>query len=192
MRVFVLTFILALFSSLPAWSVTGGPGFYVGIGTGVAGVDYSDGTNRFNIGGVLQNLSLGMHVERFVLSLEGDFLTFGGSLDDYVADGGFGLRFYITDALSLKYKMTMARFQRMSNYTNITTFSLWTGGSAGGTASYDLIVDGTFRLNLNAGAQRYDFGSFMTRQGDVTDNRDLDPHMSGLMFFGYIGLDWYL
>jgi hypothetical protein len=171
---------------------TGPLGFATGFGLGPAGIDFSDGTTRYNIGGTLLTLNGGFHIEDFSLGLEGQFFTIQGTITDFMVDGGFFIKYYFLDNFYLKYKMGLSRLQRTTNFAQTTIISTWTGGSVGGMVGWDVVNSGDFRLSINAGAQRHEFGAIMNRIGEDTSNMDLNNKMVGLMFYTYVGLDWYL
>ncbi|MDZ4676674.1 MAG: hypothetical protein SGI74_04115 [Oligoflexia bacterium] len=173
---------------------TGPLGFATGFGFGPAGIDVSDGYTRYNIGGPLMTLNTGFHIQDFALGMEGQFFSFQGTITDYFADGGLYIKFYWLENWYIKYKMGLSRLQRLSNSGLTSTFTTWTGGSVGGVLGWDIIGEGSspFRLSINAGAQRLEFGSIMTRQGETTSNMDLPNKMVGILFYTYLGLDWYL
>ncbi|MCC6278645.1 MAG: hypothetical protein IT289_12085 [Oligoflexia bacterium] len=181
-------------STAPAFANTGPFGFSVGFGSGVGAIDFSDGSQRWNVGGIYTTINGGVHINILVFSIEASLLTLQGRIWDYVATLGGSAKIYLTESLSLKAKMAMARYEFMTYSGNITNITSYLGGSFGGQLGWDLIgtENQPFRLSFNAGAERCDFGAVMTRQGMATSNQDISNHVNGLMYYGYFGFDWYL
>jgi hypothetical protein len=187
---------LLILTATPAVLASTGPvGFSTGFATGMTGVDFSDGTNRYNIGGVNLLLNFGLHIQDFAFLFEGSFLDFKGSLNDYVSDGGFKIKWYFTDNWHLSYVMGLSRFQVSDLSGPITTITAYGGGYAGGVLGFDVVGGDTntpFRLSINSGVRHYDFGSTNVTQGQNSGNQDLVNHLNGVSWFAYLGLDWYL
>ncbi len=179
-----------------AFASTGPLGFAVGFDGGVAGIDFSDGVNRQNIGTTFNNIHLGLHIDDVVFLLTGDFQDLQGSLDDYLAAGGVAIKWYFLENFHLTGQATLARYNRSAYNSNVTTFTTYTGGGVGGSIGWDVLAsqgNGPFRMSVNVGANRYDFGNILIRQGNVTSNMDLgNNHLVGISFFTFLALDWYL
>jgi hypothetical protein len=195
LRTLSLSLLALLFlSSKPAVAGTGSLGFAVGIATGIGAIDFSDGTNRWNVGGVMTQVNFGLHTGDFAFLVEASILNLQGRIYDYFADVGGALKWYMVGPVWLKGKIGFSRYEFMTYSGNITTISSYYGGSVGFGAGWDIVGQDNqpFRLSLSAGAQRADFGSMTSRQGNDTSGGDLGNHVTGLVYYGLIGLDWYL
>jgi hypothetical protein len=189
----LLAFLILLAVS-PAYATTPGTGFAVGFGDGLSGIDFSDGTTRTNVGTIFQNLDVGLHLDDFAFLFTGDFMDIQGSLDDYVANGGFKVKWYFLEDFSLTYTMGFSRFQRSNLAADITTLTIQTGGYVGGYVGWDVYAsqgNGPFRLSINVGMRRFDYGAQEIRQGSVVSDTDLAVPVVGVDFSLFVGLAWY-
>ena len=194
---FLIGFSLSLLS-ISSLASTGAAGIALGMGTGLEGIDFSDGYNRTNIGGLSQEIHFGIHIQDFAFLVSGTFMDFlqgSQSLDNYLASGDVELKFYYLEDFYFLGSIGMAQIRRSASSGTTETLTTDFGGSTGLTAGWDVYAgnaNSPFRLSINIGARRYDFGSSEVLQGTVASDTNLSNHINGLAFFGYLGFDWYL
>ena len=186
-------FILA--TATPSLASTGPTGLALGLGTGVEGYDFSDGSNRQNIGGITQQFDIGVHSSDFAFLVNGTFMEIAGTITDYLISADAEVKWYFYDPMFIMATMGQSQFRRTSYNNTVTTVTTDFGGSVGGTLGYDIysgLAGQPLRVNVNVGAKYYYFGATDVRTGSVVSDTDLQNPINGLTYFFYIGLDWYL
>ena len=172
-------------------SATGDFNWNIGFGLGGGGIDFSDSTQRVNIGGAASMFEVGVHYKDFAFQLQGDGLSHHGVYDNMTMAGGLAIKWWFANPFSVRLKGGGASYRRTSTEGAVTTWTTYSGSYVGGELGWDIYTSGKFHFSLNSGASKFSFDTISITQGSVTTTTPLTEKLEGHSYFAYLGFDWY-